>query len=126
VAYRECDINVALPYENESFDYVVCLEIIEHVDDPFALSRECRRELRKNGSLYISTPNILNMRSRMKFLLDGSFLFFNLPPMEWEERDGRPSVHVHPICYHELEYYLFRAGLNVVEAFTNERSTSWK
>ena len=126
VAYRECDLNAGLPYDDESFDYIVCLEVIEHLDNPFALCRELRRVLRKDGNIYISTPNILNMRSRMKFLLDGSFLYFDLPPLEWGLSKGRPNVHVHPIRYHELEYFLFQAGLQVNEVFTNERSTSWK
>lgn len=126
VLYRRCDLNSGLPYENESFDYVVCLEVIEHVDNPFALCRELHRVLRKNGTLYMSTPNILSMRSRIKFLLGGSFLYFDLPPIEWDQRHGRPNVHVHPMRIHELEYYLYKAGLRVTEAFTNMRSIGWK
>lgn len=126
VAYRACDLNEGLPYDNERFDYIVCLEVIEHLDNPFALCRELRRVLRKSGRVYLSTPNILNLRSRIKFLLDGSFLYFDWPPIEWHQYKGRPSVHVHPIRYHELEYYLHQAGLHVREAFTNMRSNGWK
>lgn len=126
VPYRQCDLNRGLPYPNESFDYVVCLEVIEHLDDPFALCRELGRVLRPQGNLYISTLNILSLRSRVKFLLDGSFLYFDVPPIEWEQQKGRPHVHVHPIRYHELEYYLYRASLPVSEVFTNMRSMGWK
>ncbi len=126
VSYRPCDLNIGLPYEDEMFEYVVCLEVIEHLDNPFALCRELRRVLRKDGTLYLSTPNILNLRSRVKFLLNGSFLFFDYPPIEWDRHKGRPNVHVHPIRYHELEYYLWKAGLDVTEVFTNARSNSWK
>jgi SAM-dependent methyltransferase len=126
VGYMKCDLAAGLPYPDESFDYIVCLEVIEHVDNPMALCREIGRVLRKGGRLYMSTPNILNMRSRVKFLLDGSFLFFNFPPIEWEQKEGRPSVHVHPIRFHELEYYLHKAGLEVDVAFTNIRSYSWR
>lgn len=126
ISYRQCDLNSGLPYEKESFDYVVCLEVIEHVDNPFSLCRELRRVLRKNGTMYISTPNILSLRSRVKFLMDGSFLYFDLPPIEWDQRHGRPNVHVHPIRFHELEYYLYKAGMRVNEAFTNMRSIGWK
>lgn len=126
VSYRKCDLAAGLPYPDESFEYVVCLEVIEHVEDPMALCRELKRVLRQGGRLFISTPNILNMRSRVKFLLDGSFLFFNYPPIEWELKEGSPSVHAHPIRFHELEYYLYKAGLEVGEAFTNLRSYSWR
>jgi len=126
VEYTRCDLAAGLPYPDHSFDYIVCLEVIKHVENPMALCREFGRVLRKGGRLYMSTPNILNMRSRFKFLLDGSFLFFNHPPIEWDQTEGRPSVHVHPIRYHELEYYLYKAGLEVHEAFTNLRSYSWR
>lgn len=126
VGYMRCNLAAGLPYPDESFDYIICLEVIEHVENPMALCREIGRVLRKGGRLYMSTPNILNMRSRVRFLLDGSFLFFNFPPIEWERKEGRPSVHVHPIRFHELEYYLHKAGLEVDVAFTNLRSYSWR
>lgn len=126
VSYTKCDFAAGLPYPDESFEYVVCLEVIEHVEDPMALCRELKRVLRQGGRLFISTPNILNMRSRVKFLLDGSFLSFNYPPIEWELKEGSPSAHVHAIRFHELEYYLHKAGLEVGEAFTNLRSYSWR
>jgi SAM-dependent methyltransferase len=125
-AYTPCDLNTGLPYPDESFDYIICLEVIEHMENPLALCRELRRVLRKGGRLFISTPNILSLKSRVKFLLDGSFVFFNYPPIEWDQRDGRPNVHVYPIRLHELEYYLYKAGLEVAAAFTNLRSYSWR
>lgn len=126
VSYTQCDFAAGLPYPDESFECIVCLEVIEHVEDPMALCRELKRVLRSGGRLFISTPNILNMRSRVKFLPDGSFLFFNYPSIEWALKEGSPSVHAHPIRYHELEYYLYKAGLEVGETFTNLRSYSWR
>ena len=40
------------------YDVITISHVIEHVADPVALLRECRRRLRPNGTLIITTPNI--------------------------------------------------------------------
>jgi len=47
----------ALTYEDESFDVVLCLEVIEHVDDPEALLDEIVRVLAPGGHLILTGPN---------------------------------------------------------------------
>jgi 2-polyprenyl-3-methyl-5-hydroxy-6-metoxy-1,4-benzoquinol methylase len=97
IAYKQCDMNAGLPYENERFDYVVACEVIEHVENPFAFCRELKRITRRGGKVYISTPNILNLRSRVRFLLEGNYEFFRYPPIEWEKDGAGANVHVNPI-----------------------------
>jgi SAM-dependent methyltransferase len=48
---------LALPFDDDSFDLVVCFEAIEHVDDPGRALDELRRVLRSDGLLVISSPN---------------------------------------------------------------------
>ncbi len=50
------DVN-ELPYEDQSFDLVVCFEMIEHVAEPERVLDQLRRVLRPDGLLVISTPN---------------------------------------------------------------------
>lgn len=45
-----------LPLEDESIDYVMAGEIIEHMDEPETFIGECMRVLAKGGWLAISTP----------------------------------------------------------------------
>ncbi|MBS1675758.1 MAG: class I SAM-dependent methyltransferase [Actinobacteria bacterium] len=47
----------SLPFEDDSFDLIVCFETIEHVDDGAAVIAEFRRVLRPAGILLISSPN---------------------------------------------------------------------
>jgi SAM-dependent methyltransferase len=46
-----------LPFEDGSFDLVVCFETIEHVPDPEAVLDELRRVMAVDGLLLVSTPN---------------------------------------------------------------------
>ena len=47
----------ALPFGTEQFDLVVAFEVIEHISDPVAFLHEVRRVLRRDGTLFLSTPN---------------------------------------------------------------------
>jgi SAM-dependent methyltransferase len=46
-----------LPFEADSFDLVVCFEVIEHIEDHERVVDELRRVLRPDGALLISSPN---------------------------------------------------------------------
>ena len=46
-----------LPFDDASFDLVVCFEVIEHVDERDHVIAELRRVLTDDGLLVISTPN---------------------------------------------------------------------
>lgn len=54
-----------LPFKNESFDNVLCIELIEHVKYDLKVFKEISRVLKKDGYLLISTPN-----SKFPFLYD--------------------------------------------------------
>ncbi len=45
-----------LPYENESFEIVTALDVVEHLDDDVAGLREMRRVLRHDGRLLLFVP----------------------------------------------------------------------
>lgn len=45
---------ICCPYDNNSFDTITCLSVIEHEIDFEKLAKECSRLLRKGGCLYIT------------------------------------------------------------------------
>ena len=51
------DIEKGLPYEDKSFDLVLCTEVVEHLHYPESLFREIERVLRPKGLVIITTPN---------------------------------------------------------------------
>lgn len=50
-----CDI-VSIPAPSESFDVVLCTEVLEHLPDPLAAIKELARLLRPGGQLLLTAP----------------------------------------------------------------------
>jgi len=65
ISCEKADLNEDLPFENESFDFILCSNGVEHLEDPFHFVRECYRILRERGKLLVTTPNLLNLKSRV-------------------------------------------------------------
>jgi 2-polyprenyl-3-methyl-5-hydroxy-6-metoxy-1,4-benzoquinol methylase len=81
------DMNRPLPFRNESFTYVVCMDGIEHLENPYLTIREFARILKRDGALFISTPNISAFRSRARYFLTG---FHNKGKIPLQERNPSP------------------------------------
>jgi len=45
-----------IPFPDNSFDTLLCTEVLEHADDPEMLVAECARVLKKGGRAYFSMP----------------------------------------------------------------------
>jgi SAM-dependent methyltransferase len=66
----------ALPFDAETFDRVLCLDVLEHLpfDDQAAAIAELFRVLRADGEALISVPNLAHLQSRVHFLLGGRLI----------------------------------------------------
>lgn len=53
----DCGEGEALPYEDGAFDAVVCVDVLEHVDDPGRVLAEAARVLRPGGRFLYDTIN---------------------------------------------------------------------
>lgn len=103
--YVYADMTKRLPFDDESFDGVICLEGIEHVLNPYLLIGELIRVSRVGGNIVISTPNIMNMWSRLQFLLTGTFCQFHPAQLhEHEPQDVVDRFRISPMSYHTLRY----------------------
>lgn len=133
VGIRQGDLNGDLPFDNHSFDFVTCLEGLEHIENPQQAIREFARVLRAGGTVIVSIPNILNIEERLKWLLYGYTSHFK--PMTRAhvarlraEYDNREEIaaHVNPIGYSELRYILEKYGFHVAQVYRDKpKSNAW-
>jgi SAM-dependent methyltransferase len=62
-----------MPFDNESFDVVLCTQSLGYASDPFQFIREIHRVLRPNGRLFLSVPAMFPCHhdERWRILPDG-------------------------------------------------------
>ena len=110
--FEAADLNGRLPWADHSFDVVSSIEGIEHLENPHAYLRELHRVLRPEGWLVLTTPNIVSLRSRIRFL--GS-AFFHKDPLPLNEEARNPFHHINLRPLHLLRYDLHTAGFRIEE-----------
>lgn len=121
IEFCKCDITKGLPFSDNYFDYVIFLEVIEHLRNPYFVVGEISRILKPKGILILSTPNILNLKSRLRFLFEGSWEFFREPLVEHVKlyKGNTKNLHLIAWRYHELEYMLYENRLITEKIYTD-------
>lgn len=111
-----------IPYENNYFDCITCLDVIEHVVDPNFLLSQVYRVLKQKGLFIISTPNIRFSDHLTKLLLKGIF------PKTSLDNDLYDGGHIHFFTYQDLYNLLKKHKFSILkkEGIINKKERGWK
>lgn len=99
---------------NEPYDLVLCLDVLEHLVDPWDVTRRLQGLLRPGGSIIVSLPNVRNHRVSLPLLLRG----------QWQYRDAgiMDRTHLRFFGLDGARELLRQAGLDITrEACTGTR-----
>lgn len=110
-----------LPFEDGAFDAAVAIEVLEHIDGHDRFFAEVARILRTGGIVMFTTPNILSLKSRMRFLLTG--FYYSFGPLEPFTRDP-VSQHITPFTVNRYEWMMSQHGLRLTGLETDRIQTS--
>lgn len=115
VPVKVADLNVdKLPFVDNSFNIVTCTEVIEHLEHYRETIREMHRVLRPGGTLVLTTPNILNLKSRIRFLMFGFHNLFG--PLHFKESALHSAGgHINPVSLFYLIHSLIDAGFSNIQ-----------
>ena len=130
---KQGNLDARLPYTDEFFDAVVCVEGLEHIENPANAFREFARILRGGGTLVVSVPNIMNIEERLKWLFNGYTSHFK--PLSSQALDdienqygemAKMALHVNPIGYSEVRYLLEKSGFELKKTYLDKpKKNSW-
>lgn len=128
------DASKGIPVEDESADWLICQEGIEHFSDQHEVLKEFSRVVKKNGTLVITTPNHSNLRSKLSYMIGESERFTSqMPPNEADSiwmsdqsmSGGLYFGHVYLIGIQRLRLFARLAGFTIKDIrFTRLKSTS--
>jgi glycosyltransferase involved in cell wall biosynthesis/SAM-dependent methyltransferase len=122
-----CDVDLfdaerdLYPYPDESFDTILCCELIEHLAaDPMHMMSEINRILKPGGHFLLTTPN-LGSRRAISAILQGFhpslFPAYIRPRNPGEEADARHNREYVP---GEIQNLLLNSGFEIVRLETGE------
>ncbi|MCK4999117.1 MAG: class I SAM-dependent methyltransferase [Anaerohalosphaera sp.] len=93
-----------LPFPDNSFDCIVCQEVIEHVENPWNIFRLAHRYLKAGGKFFLTTPNIHSFKSKRIFQKENYFRWFT-------PKDH--SYHINPIPVWEIKLIAEKTGFSI-------------
>jgi SAM-dependent methyltransferase len=121
VDFRPVQSDGRLPFDDASIDAAVAIEVLEHIDGHDRFFAEVARVLAPGGIVMFTTPNILSLKSRLRFLFTG--FFYSFGPLEPFTRDP-VSQHIAPFSVNRYEWMLSQHGLRLTGLETDKTQTS--
>lgn len=94
-----------LPFQDNYFSAVFCLEVLEHIDNPAAVLTGIRRVLKPGGYAVVLVPTD-NLLFRVGWFI------WNLYSPVWKH------VHIQSFCGQRLEKMIRKAGLEIITVKT--------
>ncbi len=109
------DLNREIDAPDNSFDYICCIDGLEHMTDPYQAVKEFSRILKPGGCGVFSIPNYTNIERRFKFLLRGYFVKPVTYRLFLNEGEKLYNFHNSPLTITILEFMLKINNLDIIE-----------
>jgi len=103
-----------LPYNANYFDLVTCTEVIEHLENHRKLIREIFFVTKPGGTVIFTTPNVLSIKSRIRYLFFGFANLFGPLPDSTTEKFSTVG-HITPVSFFYLSHALAETGFSDIK-----------
>ena len=104
ILFTKNDFSQKIEKQNEQYECVFLLDVIEHVQNQYILLDEIHRILKKDGVLFLTTPNIYSFPWKLYFLFRDRLWGFNEAQVSNKPRLS--PGHINPFILNIfLEFY---------------------
>jgi 2-polyprenyl-3-methyl-5-hydroxy-6-metoxy-1,4-benzoquinol methylase len=91
--------------KNDKYDYIIFADVLEHLQCPKNVLKNCNRVLKDEGSIIVSVPNIAH-NSVVIDLINDEFKYNNLGLLD--------NTHIKFFTYHSLKRMIYETGYETV------------
>ena len=111
VPFIKADLDKDLEFK-ETFDVIICQELIEHLENPRHLLRELKKILSDKGIIILTTPNIFCWKAR---------IYYPLKRIIWgfREEDYKVSGHITPVTKYDFQRICNEENLKILRITYN-------
>jgi len=111
------NLSEKFPFDDQSYDLVITVEGIEHLEDQYRFASEINRVLKTGGMLALTTPNIGNFPSRVRFLFTSFYALCTRPSSEFVK--NWVIEHIAPVTFYQLRHILHTNGIFIEHITTD-------
>ncbi|BAY60718.1 methylase involved in ubiquinone/menaquinone biosynthesis [Calothrix brevissima NIES-22] len=96
---------------NASQDWILCLDVLEHLVNPLNLMLEIHRILKQDGKAIINVPNHFTWRGRLKILMGSGLDVHNFFP----DSDDWNNPHIRFFTFSGYRRLIEKSGFEVID-----------
>lgn len=105
------DLEEKIDILDKSQDWILCLDVLEHLVNPMELMKEIRRILKDDGKTIINVPNHFTLLGRLRILFGSGMDVFNYFP----EANDWDNPHLRFFTYNGFKKMLNRCGFHIID-----------
>ncbi|MBT3730392.1 class I SAM-dependent methyltransferase [archaeon] len=103
--FKQVNLNINnIPFKEE-FDYILLLDVLEHLADPSKTLQDVKSKLSEKGITIINLPNDYHILNKIRFLLDKK--------LQLDPFSNHGHLHIFPI--HLGESFLKKQGFKILK-----------
>lgn len=108
---------INFPFDDRSFDHILCTEVLEHVREPVEFLHECKRCLRLGGSMYFTIP----FSARFHYIPNDYWRFTPSGLAIIFQRAGFDRIKINPLG-NEVSVIINKINLLMLKPIFNQKS----
>lgn len=110
--------SMVLPFKENSFDVIVCGDVLEHLIDPYGFIAKLKNLLTSEGVIIASIPNIREWHVMFDILVKGDF--------KYQSSGVLDKTHLRFFCKKNIKELFTKQDMNVIKCISNIEHTGNK